>query len=82
VERGEVELRGCVAMSPRFALPRLAAPHSVQPRCALSVVVSHLVVRLDVQLDLFAGQGADSVGGKDWSADGWHHVCFVAGLLT
>jgi hypothetical protein len=32
------------------------------------LVVSYLVVRLDVQLDLFAGQSADSAGGKDWSA--------------
>lgn len=31
-------------------------------------VVAYLVVRLDVQLDLFAGEGADSVGGV-WLAD-------------
>lgn len=35
---------------------------------AVLAAVAYLVVRLDVQLDLFAGEGADSVGGF-WLAD-------------
>ena len=31
-------------------------------------VRAYLVVGLDVQLDLFAGEGADSGWGEDWSA--------------
>jgi hypothetical protein len=59
-----------VAISRRFALLCFASPRLTPFDLAAlrSVAVSYLVVRLDVQLDLFAGQGADSAGGKDWSA--------------
>ena len=34
----------------------------------LASLAAYLVVGLDVQLDLFAGEGADSGWGEDWSA--------------